>query len=150
MEFLIFWKAHYMDAWDQQKVDGLSADMKAKYDRRYQKGDVVEVREDGYWATRGFDKEAFCVVKVPGMAYDATKMNALYDDDIVTVPNAKVLARREWSFPVAKIPAAIKLQMDSEKAVTITLANFQSLDVLTRAQRSAYVADTAKLVSKGG
>lgn len=121
MELLIFWKEHYMDSWDAAKVASLDAEMKAKYDRRYQKGDIVEVREDGYWDTRGFDKEAFCVVKIPGMEYDADKMACLYDDDIVTNPRAKMIRKRKWFANRTKIPKAVLNKVDgSDHVVTIT------------------------------
>ena len=151
MELLLFWKDHWMDALTPQEVAdrvALNPKFQNKYDARYQRGDVVEVREDGYWDTRGFDHDSFCVVQVPGMALDKTKMAALVDDPEAEHP--VILKRREWHFPQARIPAAILSQINSSKKVKITLSNFQSLDVLTRAQRSAFISDTAKLVSKGG
>ncbi|HXK36141.1 MAG TPA: hypothetical protein VJ553_00990 [Candidatus Paceibacterota bacterium] len=116
MEFLIFWKAHYMDAWDAAKVASLDAPTRAKYDARYQMGDIVEVREDGYWATRGFDKESFVVVKVPGMAFDWDKMLALYDTD-----NKKILRRRKWFGNRTKIPQNILNKIESsDRVVSVT------------------------------
>lgn len=112
-----------MDAWDNTKVASLSASDKAKYDRRYQMGDVVEVREDGYWDKRGFDKSAFCVVKVPGLALDEDKMTALYDDDIEKNPLAKMIRRRKWQAKEAKIPQAAKDAIESaDRVVTVTSA----------------------------
>lgn len=104
-----------MDAWDKAKVDSLSAEMKAKYDRRYQKGDIIEVREDGYWDKRGFDKEAFCVVKVPGEAVDLDKMEALYDiqpKDAKTGEVSTVLNRRKWKADDTKMATADKDALD--------------------------------------
>lgn len=42
-------------------------DLSRMYDARPQVGDVVEVRPDGYWENRGFDKSVYAVVKVPGL-----------------------------------------------------------------------------------
>jgi len=124
VELLLFWKAHYMDAWDAAKVASLDASMKDKYDRRYQKGDVVEVREDGYWDKRGFDKEAFCVVKVPGEAADYDKMAALWDrdpaEDTQSV-KAKVVKRRKWNVDSKKLDTADKDSLDgASKTVSVT------------------------------
>ena len=121
MELLIYWKAHYMDAWDAAKVASLDAAMRAKYDRRYQWGDIVEVREDDYWSEGHIDTASFCVVKVPGLTLDPDKITALYDADIVTVPNAKVLKRRKWFANKTKIPQNILNKIASQgNVVTVT------------------------------
>ncbi len=120
-EFLIYWQAHYMDSWNAAKVASLSPEMKAKYDRRYQMGDIVEVREDGYWATRGFDKNAFCVVKAPGLALDPDKMASLILNEMG--PHPVTLRRRKWFANRTKIPTAVLNKVESkDRMVTVTAA----------------------------
>lgn len=119
-EFLLFAKAHWMDAWDAAKVASLDEKERRKYDARYQWGDIVEVRPDGYWATRGFDKEAFAVVKVPGLAVDSDKMAALYDAERFT-------RRRKWRTSRTKIPTAALNKLDkSDRMVTVTIDQFNA------------------------
>ena len=65
-ELLIYNKINWMDEPErQERVEQLKKDdskFQAKYEARYQKGDIIEVRPDGYWLKRGFNKNAFCVV----------------------------------------------------------------------------------------
>ncbi len=45
-----------------------------KYNARYQMGDIVEVREDGYWSKKhGFSKTSFALVTVKDMSFNAAK-----------------------------------------------------------------------------
>jgi len=104
-----------MDAWDQAKLDSLSPELKAKYDRRQRKGDVIEVREDGFW-DNGFDKEAFVLVKIPGLALDNDLMAQLQD------ANHNLVKRRKWNVNRAHIPQAALDTLDgSDHVVTVTV-----------------------------
>lgn len=97
MEALVYKKTHWMD--DPAKavrVAELRKDplFEAKYQRRYQKGDIIEVREDGFWSggrARGYNTEAFELVRCPGVDM-ADKTEPLYEDDILH--NEKVTKRR--------------------------------------------------------
>jgi len=60
-EFLIYNKDHW------SKSVKLTEEQVEKFKGCYKNGDVVEVREDGYWDKRGFNKEAFRVVKKVGL-----------------------------------------------------------------------------------
>lgn len=69
-EFLIYDKNHWMDSLTQEQIDEYTAkdaSFPDKYSRRLQLGDVIEVRPDGYWDRRGFDKECYGVLKVPNL-----------------------------------------------------------------------------------
>jgi hypothetical protein len=131
-EYLVFWKAHYMDSWDQAKVDSLTPVMRAKYDRRYQKGDIVEVREDGYWDKRGFDKEAFIVVKVPGVAVDAEKAKPLVLNELSSKPTT--LKRSQWNVSQVKLPKdkADAIDAKGTKALALTLTEKEATDCMER------------------
>ncbi len=68
-ELLIYNKDHWMDALTPLEVDAMDKQhkgFKAKYSRRTQRGDIIEVREDGSPIT---DKELqnFLVIQVPGI-----------------------------------------------------------------------------------
>lgn len=121
MELLLFWKDHWMDSWDAAKVASLEENERRKYDARNQWGDIVEVREDGYWATRGFDHEAFMVLKVPGLVYDADKMAPLRD------AGERLLKKRKWFTNRTKIPQNILNKVESQgRVVTVTATQFNN------------------------
>ncbi len=73
-EFLIYNKVHWMHklTFGEMKV------CRAKYENwdervagQYIKGDVIEVRPDGFWVgpkARGFNKDAFRVLSIPGLS----------------------------------------------------------------------------------
>lgn len=71
-EYLVYNKVHWMDKLALAEVEiqiSLDPDFAMKYLRRYQKGDVIEVRPDGYWTgaeLREFDKDTFLVISKPG------------------------------------------------------------------------------------
>jgi len=71
-EFLIYNKDHWMDALDQQKLDEYCfkyPNFMEKYNARYQRGDIVEIHEDGFWGTGPYPrKDVFRVVRVTGMS----------------------------------------------------------------------------------
>ena len=60
-------------------------DFKAKYDTRYQRGDIVEVREDGHWTgpkAKGFNKNSFALVTRAGL-----ELIQSYTDSVVEIIN---------------------------------------------------------------
>jgi hypothetical protein len=72
-EFLIYDKTNWMhDLTPTQQADYRKRyeNWDERVDGQYIKGDVVEVRPDGFWTTngRGFDRRAYRVLKVPGLA----------------------------------------------------------------------------------
>jgi hypothetical protein len=79
-EFLIYDKDHWMDALTPGQVKKYAAkydDFQSKYDGRYQRGDIVEVREDGFYTSTlkgDLSKWPFRVVVVPGLKADAQYM----------------------------------------------------------------------------
>lgn len=90
-EFLLYNKDHWMDALSQAEIDAHIANNKhfqQKYDSRYQKGDVIEVRNDGYWTDgkrKGFGAPTFALMTVPGMSLEEAKK---YVEPQETVENA--------------------------------------------------------------
>lgn len=70
-ELLIYDKEHWMDKLSPTEVSKLTPHDKVGYDARYQKGDVVEIRPDGFWTgptARGFNQDAFRVIALPGVS----------------------------------------------------------------------------------
>lgn len=67
---------------------------KRDYQTSYKKGDIVEVREDGFWLSgaRGYNKEAFIVVQVPG------KVDEKYIEPKKTLITKKVTDKRKWKY----------------------------------------------------
>lgn len=75
-EFLIYDMDNWMDKLDPTTLKKYLADGKLtqeEYDNRDQRGDIIEVRPDGFWNTRGCGKGQFRVVKVPGLAVEDVK-----------------------------------------------------------------------------
>lgn len=81
-EFLIYDKDHWMDALTPTQLKEYVAkyeNFQAKYDARYQRGDIVEVREDGFYTSTlkgDLSKWAFRVVVVPGLKADIQYVSA--------------------------------------------------------------------------
>lgn len=116
-EFLIYNKDHWMDALTQEQVEEYVEkypNFQAKYDARYQRGDVIEVRPDGYWTESkapGYDKSAFLLVTVPGLKFDDAKKygRSLYQQFPISVLNketgefeeeweSRAIKRRRYNF----------------------------------------------------
>lgn len=71
MELLVYNKANWMDSLTPEQVTEkckTNKHFQMKYDSRYQKGDIIEVREDGYWSVKrkGFGAPTFALVCIPG------------------------------------------------------------------------------------
>jgi len=97
-EALIYWMDHWMDALRPNEVNAMKKadpDFEDKYNRRLQRGDIIELREDGFWANRGFDRKAYAVIKVPGLELNPLWVEALYEEQISE--NPKVLKRRRFN-----------------------------------------------------
>ena len=66
-----------MDALDQPKLDEYCLKYPKfleKYNARYQRGDIVEIHEDGFWGIGPYPrKDTFRVVRVPGMSKEDAK-----------------------------------------------------------------------------
>lgn len=71
-EFLIYNKDHWMHKLTSEQLKVYTdkyENFQAKVDGQYVKGDVIEVRPDGFYTNgRGFNKTAFRVLSVPGLS----------------------------------------------------------------------------------
>jgi len=116
-EFLIYAKSHWMDEPNEYERQMLLIDAKtdltveqklkakdvfaAKYNARYQPGDIVEVRPDGYWGEpeeknkHGWNHKVFALVKVPGLKVDTEYMAAL--EDTIDLEHPVLLKRRKYT-----------------------------------------------------
>ena len=72
-EFLIYNKTHWMDKLSQAEWDMFiqqNPNWQEKYSSRYQRGDFVEARPDGFFTgprARGFNKKVFRLLVVKGL-----------------------------------------------------------------------------------
>ena len=108
-EFLVYNKENWMDALTQKQIDEHLVDdddFMTKYNARDQKGDIIEVREDGYWTDgkrKGFGSPAFSLVTIPGMSYsEAQYLLEMYFED----PDAdeqKILKNRKHQMDTVQI-----------------------------------------------
>ena len=95
-EYLIFNKDHWMDSLTQEYLDTKDIKFIEKYDARYQRGDIVEQRENGYWTTgKGFNKNAFVVVVCEDEAVDPELTISSVDID------GKLKKRRKWMIDIS-------------------------------------------------
>lgn len=113
-EFIVYKKDHWMDALPIDEVmERISADPRfgEKYARRYQKGDYVEIREDGYWSGingKGYNKDAFDLVIYPGISVD--DMKHLVEPDVEILNEGKedeeinTLKRRRYKLSIKDVP----------------------------------------------
>lgn len=130
-EFIIFWKDHYMDAWDAAKIASLTPKQKVKYDRRYQRGDILEVWPDGEgeWRVRG--NPEFAVVKVPGLAVELDKMSSLQyqsgTDVISGRPIYTVLKKRKWGLNTASLPAVVLNAINRDHVISRDTTQFTAI-----------------------
>lgn len=75
-EFLIYNKSHWMDLLSQEQIAEYVqkySTFQKKYDSRYQRGDIVEVREDGFYTSTlkgDLSKWVFRVVVISGLKPD--------------------------------------------------------------------------------
>lgn len=63
-EYLIYNTQHWMDK-QAITIDVNNTVLLNKYNARNIKGDIIEVRPDGYWTgtkAKGFNKDVFCVI----------------------------------------------------------------------------------------
>lgn len=73
-ELLIYNKVHWMDELTEEQIathKAKEANWDKKFAARYQKGDIIEVRPDGFWTGEravGFNKKAFRVIAIPEMS----------------------------------------------------------------------------------
>lgn len=140
-EFLIYNKRHWMDDLTPTQIEGFrlkynnqNKEWLDKYNARYQHGDIIEVRPDGFWTgptARGFNKEAFQVVSVPGLAMDKKYEEPvvqmvltnpiIYDlnGDLIIVQ--KIVKRRKFFF----------IPVDQDDVVVIQKSKFKPIDKST-------------------
>ena len=74
-ELLIYNKEHWMDKLTPNQIKGYIKkypNFQAKYDRRYQKGDIVDVKEDGFFTKTlsSNNKYPFRIVIIPNLVVD--------------------------------------------------------------------------------
>lgn len=123
VDLLLYKGPHWMNALAPEQIAQRVAEnpkFQAKYDRRYRKGDIVEVRPGGSWTGRS-EKTPFYTVTITGLSVEAAKkyMKPLYD---TTDPNNPVLIkRRKWRVLVANVPSAIKQELQQKGVVTVSL-----------------------------
>jgi len=117
-DLLIFDKANYMDSWTPEELAKRIKDdpgVEAKYKRRYQKGDIIERRIDGYWSGvkgKKFDNHAFCVINVSD--------NDMIDSDRPLYDNQIILKKRKYNINIANLTFTNKKAMSTYANLNIT------------------------------
>lgn len=108
-----------------------------KYNARYQRGDVVEVRPDGFWTDgtrKGFGEHAFALVVIPGLSLkDAEKYTESHEsiEDLgLETEKRTILKRRKYQIDMEQVVLAV------DKKATIS-----QLDDISIADKSVIVRD---------
>ena len=90
MDLLIYNKDHWYDTTTDKRRAELDKLYPGKFDSRYRRGDIVEVREDDYFKKHGFNKDAFAVVKANGVKEN---MSLMEPQENLTDPDNPVLVK---------------------------------------------------------
>ncbi|GAG18651.1 unnamed protein product [marine sediment metagenome] len=115
-EFLIYDKDHWMDKLNQAEYD---KQMKhphfaEKFLSRYQRGDIIEVRPDGFWTgskAKGFNREVFRIISVPGLKPDKMYMEAIEAGTVT-------LKRRRFSISTGATQKATTVSSINDLSIT--------------------------------
>ncbi len=116
-ELLIYAKIH----WTSESPVSAHVKMRKKYrywDRKVQsatrRGDIIEVREDGYWSEiHGWNKKVFALLKIPGLSLE--EAGRFMDPRIWEVPNVipdeppreHILSKHRYAVQVEIFPGKI-------------------------------------------
>ena len=112
-EFLILDIPHVWDDVDIGVLVGIHGpEIEQKYNARIQRGDIIEVRPDGYWTgpdALPFNTEKLCVVSVPFASYEQAiqYMDGYYDNNIMLKKRRYNVESAQLTFDENKI-AVIK------------------------------------------
>jgi len=134
--------AHWMDALTEEEVQKYASkdlSFMDSYNARYQKGDVVEVREDGCPFGNSECLPKFLVVKVDGKKSDwlhlmtpETEDQLKFDDQkMESYVESKTILRRKYEFPIEALVS--KTKMDTIKASeSMVIDTYDSKSVLDK------------------
>ena len=98
VELLIYDTQHWMDRIAVGDIALKIAKGKItqqEYEARHRRGDIVEVRPNGYWTgekAKGFNKKIFTVLTVPAVKYKSARK---YMEPYIV--NGKIIKRRKYS-----------------------------------------------------
>lgn len=77
----------------------------------YKRGDVVEIRENGYWIKgRGYNRSVFIVIQITDMTIDQAKK---YID--MEWKGREIIKRRYWQLNIDDIPKKIKNTIQADR-----------------------------------
>jgi len=118
-ELLVYNKDHWMDALLPEEVASRASAHKTfqrKYDARWQRGDVVEVRPDGYWTgpnAPGYSKAAFELNTVQGSVDDHKD---LIEAEVQGEGDEQKMLKRRKSKVVKEVSGALSKENKVTKA----------------------------------
>lgn len=128
-ECLIYTKDHFMDDWTPEylqeriSVDPVQAD---NYLKRFQRGDYIEIRDDGYWTTPGtspgYNKNAFELLILQGVSVEDAEH--LVEPDVVDDEEVK---RRRYSVDIDSIEARL-INKVNRKSIPVSTMNEKTFD----------------------
>ena len=117
-ELLVKAKPHWMDSLSQEEVDKMDKDTRQSYEARFQIGDIIAVRPDGWIWGKKERLPNFIVVKIPGMNLEEAQEYEKRLTKKIYIPEAgiwddRIIKRRKYQIPKAVIDNAKQLSADS-------------------------------------
>jgi len=94
---------------------------------REQKGDIIEIQENGYWGINGthrFNKNVFVVVKISDAPLNNKYIKALYD--ITDSEKPIIKKKRAWRVLIDDVPPNIITRLADDGEVTLIWDNVKS------------------------
>lgn len=93
----------------------------------YKRGDIVDVRPDGFEWGKEEGLPTFVKVKIPGLAVSTLKqfMESEKGDGVV-IPLETTVRRRKWNILINDIPSQIKQTLQTAGEVTVTLSQIRN------------------------
>lgn len=124
-EFLIYNKDHWTKTASQAVKDTWTTNQVEKFKSVAEKGDIVEVKEDGHYTGpgRGFDKEAFAVICAPGVSMkDALAYKGSLKENIVIAlePTTRIVRKFRYNMSNLSLNVNQKQTIQRLSDVTIT------------------------------
>lgn len=116
-ELLVLAKNHWQDSLSKEDIDKMTNRQKADFEARYQYGDIIVVRPDGWkWGTKECLPD-FVIVKIPGVSVPDTKHLEESLFGTKTLDYCEEVDKVDWEIPIIKNTLLDKFKFDSAPVV---------------------------------
>ena len=138
-DLLILNLDHWMDKLTAQEVadrEKASPGFQAKYNRRSQKGDVIEVQEDNHWADSQTGKGKFKILRLPGVKkvdaiHYVDKLEKLTGVSVEGEPQYETVRRFKYRVDTSTLDAKLATLSKVEQPTATDVHKVEKIDDLT-------------------